>query len=156
MPKVDIEGADKLCLEGLLEAAAAPQFVSLESNRTDFSELRREFAILRELGYSRFKVIDQTRVSEQRPPRPAREGSFTDQSFVIGMTGLFGDESPRDWVSEQVSLRRLKIIFWHYRLFRDGPFRGLGKRMAPLPFFWRYAHKCAVGWYDTHAALGRG
>ena len=50
--KIDIEGNDELCLIGLTEQRR-PEYLSLES----FT--RSTFDRLRELGYSRFKFIDQ-------------------------------------------------------------------------------------------------
>jgi hypothetical protein len=50
--KIDIEGCDHLCLEAL-SSDALPFFVSFEVSRLD------EGRILRDLGYSRFKVLTQ-------------------------------------------------------------------------------------------------
>jgi FkbM family methyltransferase len=62
--KVDIEGNDRLCLEAL-SPNALPRFVSLESECTtagvagDAEEGLRTLMMLRDLGYRKFKLIDQ-------------------------------------------------------------------------------------------------
>jgi hypothetical protein len=82
--KVDIEGADILCLLGLFDVGDAPQFISIE-RPTSISEQRFAFDLLRRLGYTRFQIIDQSKVPEQRHPTLA---------FQRGDTGLFGAELP--------------------------------------------------------------
>ena len=72
--KVDIEGADLLCLQGLARAHSRPKYVSIESDKRRWSRLRQEFSLLRELGYDRFKIVQQREVMQQRCPQPAREG----------------------------------------------------------------------------------
>ena len=62
--KIDIEGNDRLCLEAL-SPSALPQFVSVESECTtaetagDAEGGLRTLAMLHDLGYRKFKLIDQ-------------------------------------------------------------------------------------------------
>jgi FkbM family methyltransferase len=62
--KIDIEGNDRLCLEAL-SPAALPRFVSVESECTtadaagSAEEGLRTLTMLRDLGYRKFKLIDQ-------------------------------------------------------------------------------------------------
>jgi FkbM family methyltransferase len=63
--KVDIEGNDRLCLEALAGVAAGerPAYVSWESDITFCADAHRKPSKLdrvHELGYSRFKLIDQS------------------------------------------------------------------------------------------------
>jgi FkbM family methyltransferase len=51
--KIDIEGSDHLCLEAL-RVDALPTFVSFELSRLN------EARVLRDLGYSRFKILTQS------------------------------------------------------------------------------------------------
>jgi FkbM family methyltransferase len=60
--KVDIEGSDLLCLHALTEIDTKPVHVSIESNKVSWRELLHEFELLTSLGYSKFKVVDQTKV----------------------------------------------------------------------------------------------
>ena len=61
--KVDIEGNDDLCLAGITRETR-PTYVSIElSHRTADSDFKR----MSELGYSRFKIIDQSNLVAVTP-----------------------------------------------------------------------------------------
>ena len=91
--KVDIEGADLLCLEGLAPFDEVPLFLSTEYPMSLTGQIRVLF-FLRKLGYKRFQVVDQMSVPLQVPPRPAREGRYVDVKLEINGSGLFGKEFP--------------------------------------------------------------
>jgi FkbM family methyltransferase len=137
--KIDIEGSDVLCLEGLLSFSERPQFISVERD-SSFARQYKELGLLNTLGYRRFQMIDQTSIPKQIPPNPAREGNYFDYKFRLGNTGLFGKELPGPWLTyHSVVLRNADI------LVRNGLFR-------KIPGLMRFA----VGrgsWYDIHAAL---
>jgi FkbM family methyltransferase len=76
--KIDIEGADMLCLEALLSVTSRPDFVSFESDRKTLSALRCELSLLMRLGYRKFQFVDQKTVQRQKQPFPAREGLYAD------------------------------------------------------------------------------
>jgi FkbM family methyltransferase len=145
--KVDIEGADLLCLEALAEFPERPKYVSVESDKRSWSALRREFDLLGRLGYRRFKVVAQHKVHKQRCPRPAREGKAIDYRFTRGASGSFGEEAPGRWLSRRQALLRYRLIFLRYRLYGDS---GLVSRIRPVRLGFR-ALFGAAGWYDTHA-----
>jgi hypothetical protein len=85
--KIDIEGADILCLLDLFDADA-PQFISIERPR-DLGEQLFAWQLLCRLGYKRFQLIDQWKVPKQHHPI---------LRFQPGDSGLFGDElPPRKW-----------------------------------------------------------
>lgn len=147
--KIDIEGSDVLCLESLLQFKAKPKFISIESNKTSWSELLREFELLTALGYSRFKLFNQRNIWQSRCPCPSREGTYIDHRFEYGSTGLFGDETPGPWLTQGEILKQYKRVFLQYRLFGD---RGLFTHFELARKFMRFAN-LGVGWYDTHAAL---
>jgi FkbM family methyltransferase len=93
--KVDIGGSDIFCLLGLLDAdgdprfISTPRFISIE-RPSSVRKQRFAFDLLRRLGYTRFQIVDQTKVPEQRHPTLA---------FQRGDTGLFGAELPEgDWM----------------------------------------------------------
>lgn len=150
--KVDIEGADLLCLEALRDHDARPSYVSIESDKRRWRGVVREFDLLRELGYRRFKVVNQEKVPSQAVPTPAAVGRDTEWTFPMGASGLFGDEAPGRWLGRRAALLRYAAVHVRYRLygdygvfrFRPGPrgypARGLQKIFGP------------PAWYDTHAA----
>jgi len=147
--KIDIEGSDLLCLESLLQFKSRPKFVSIESNKTSWSELLREFELLTALGYSRFKLFNQRHAWRLPCPWPAREGTYIDFRFAYGSTGLFGDETPGPWFTRGEVLKKYKRVFLKYRLIGD---RGLFSQFELGRKFQRFAD-IGAGWYDTHAAL---
>src|SRR5262249_35778675 len=82
--KVDIEGSDTLCLEALANFQERPKYISMESSKTDWKELLKEFSLFRALGYDSFQVVDQ---------RPFQ-----------GTSGAFGDGLRSEWLSEKAAL----------------------------------------------------
>jgi len=150
--KVDIEGADLLCLEALHHSREKPKYVSIESSITSWSELLREFAILRNLGYRRFKIVNQLEVPSQVPPSPAREGQYATHAFPDGATGLFGEEAPGKWLSEREAINAYRRIFIEYRLFGNDGILSTFNWKRPL--IWRLERFLPRRkWHDTHAAL---
>jgi FkbM family methyltransferase len=155
--KIDIEGADMMALKSLSNVKEKPRFVSLESEKIVWAKLLEEFDVLNQLGYTKFKIIDQSTIQNQRCPQPSREGDYIDYTFEYGSTGLFGDELPGEWLSTSEAIKRYKKIFVRYKYFGDyGIFnnkffmknRYLNKLMSI--FRLKYPH---VGWYDTHASF---
>ena len=47
--KIDVEGVDRLVLDGLNQFEARPRYVSIESGKVDFAALRAEMALMRDL-----------------------------------------------------------------------------------------------------------
>jgi FkbM family methyltransferase len=137
-----IEGADILCLKGLLGSRDKPKFISIE-RVISFPAQREQFSLLRALGYNRFQIVDQTTVPSQIPPNPPREGHYVMQTFPIGSTGLFGEElPPRKWVGYSSAMLRNLYILVRAGVFPRVP--GLG-RLA--------MHQ---KWFDIHAARAGG
>jgi FkbM family methyltransferase len=149
--KVDLEGSDRLCLEALLDFGDRPKYISIESDKLSFSSIEREFDLLEQLGYSRFKVVPQHKVDKQKPPQPPLEGSWVQYKFHGGESGLFGEEAPGRWLSRRRAVALYRMIFVKYRIAGDyvqggaslsvkALGRGLSTVIGP------------AGWYDTHAA----
>jgi len=150
--KIDIEGADRACLEALRGFSAKPRFVSLESEKVEFRKLEEELALLEELGYNAFQAVQQENIGEQVSPNPPREGAYALHTFPEGASGLFGKELPGIWRSKRELLREYRRIFALYRLFGDHSFlrrSGLGHRMIGLVS--SVTRRPIPGWYDTHA-----
>jgi FkbM family methyltransferase len=140
--KIDIEGADRLCLEGLLQLNERPRFLSFESETKSWLSLCGEMSLLRRLGFSGFQIVDQSKVHEQAPPYPPLEGGYADYAFEYGSTGLFGRELPGQWLNYHMTMLKFAQIFAHKR------FIGAANRIPPLrPLARRYP----VFWHDTHA-----
>jgi FkbM family methyltransferase len=112
--KIDIEGSDHLCLADL-EAASRPRYISVEA-------LPRQPLLerLADLGYNRFKVVDQARfcpasrtfltVRRWTPRRLHQRldrvntvvrGRSADRgwSFTVGSSGPLPERTPGHWLS---------------------------------------------------------
>jgi FkbM family methyltransferase len=122
--KIDIEGSDGFCLAALKDFNDRPQFISWEATDPDgIGQLR----LMRDLGYTKFKIIRQTdffsigdgivhrklRGLLRRlllRPRP--------KNFQIGSSGPFGEETPGNWhswtdIAERWrSMREVELPIW--------------------------------------------
>jgi FkbM family methyltransferase len=148
--KIDIEGSDMLCLDALTDGGPLPPYLSLE---VDFYRRHELLQRLAATGYRRFALIGQTRVVEQQPPWPAREGRYVDYHFRIGSTGLFGDEMPEMWRGDAAIRRRCEQIVRQYRA--AGALRKLGAIGLTSAKIERATNRylpLATDWYDLHAA----
>lgn len=150
--KIDIEGADTICLRALAEFEQRPPFLSVEAPG-EKPALEEQLSILDSLGYKRFAVVQQATVSRTPLHTVTLDGEPLSFSFEEGASGPFGEEVG-PWVSRDAAVRRYRRVFLGYRLLgRDGPIRRtrlgrglLGQAAArtqiPMP-----------GWFDTHARL---
>jgi len=138
-----------LCVSALASQQTKPKFVSVESTKTSWADLRKEFDILESLGYRRFQVVNQARIEEQSQPNPPREGAYADRNPRFGSSGLFGEELPGPWLTKAQAIREYAPLFLRYKFFGDNT-RG-------QHLMWRFPKKyqrmVIPDWYDTHAAL---
>jgi len=137
--KVDIEGSDLLCLKALKQFESRPRHVSIESTKRSWKNLLEEFAVFKDLGYSKFKVVAQDSWRGQKCPFPAREGQFIDYQFADISSGLFGEEAPGTWLNENEAIKTYRRIFWRYRVSDVLGYFRLGRFIEPPK------------WFDTHA-----
>jgi FkbM family methyltransferase len=171
--KVDIEGADTLCLEGLMASVDRPKYVSIESTKASFDDLVSEFCLLQSLGYRKYKIVAQHRIEEERLPKTASEGQFVDHVFEEGSSGAFGQELPGEWMSLEQALKAYMRIFRKYRIVGDYGWltsvsfirealnrrrdrRGASaatRRTLPRKLLRKIEARLRPGWYDTHAML---
>jgi FkbM family methyltransferase len=157
--KVDIEGVDMVCVNALKRFRNRPNYISIESDRTDFAAIKREIDTLVELGYDSFQAVEQSTIPRsQSPPYPAREGDCLDHRFEDGSSGLFGLELTGDWQSYRKILRRYRRIRLGYHLEAVGGiaarwrFRGAHRLHLFLYRLSRHLTSAEVGgWHDTHA-----
>ncbi|HUS24318.1 MAG TPA: FkbM family methyltransferase [Candidatus Binatia bacterium] len=150
--KIDIEGADRLCLQALDRFDQKPDYVSIESDKTDFPALLEELRLLETLGYTGFQAVQQSTVRRQKPPRPPREGRDVEHVFPYGASGLFGRELAGRWEAAPALQRRYRRVFAAYRWLGDDSWLNrnpLGRRA--LRALCRIAGRDVPGWYDTHA-----
>lgn len=150
--KIDIEGMDTVCIKALSHFEQRPDFVSMEASEMWFDKLMNDLMLLRELGYSGFKVIQQSGISRQKEPNPSREQRYVGYKFQEGSSGLFGHDLPGRWNDYEQLCKIYRTIFFQIRLFGEQGVitRFWGGRML------RRALSIGLrtqipGWYDTHA-----
>jgi hypothetical protein len=157
--KIDIEDCDLEALKSLKNIAEPPPFISIESEKLSWSRLMDELLTFRELGYSRYKVVDQSLIELQSCPG---------HKFEAGSSGLFGDDIPGPWISLPEAVAAYKSIFLNYALNGDsGLFtRGttglftllariqgkLTRKLKSSAYVTPNELLPSPGWYDTHAA----
>ena len=151
--KVDIEGADLLCLKAFLDFDAKPRFLSFESSLIDYDSAFTELALVWLLGYRGFKIVNQALNERVKCPNPPLEGVYVDQAFDGHMSGPFGEEAPGAWQGIEATLKRYKKI-----LADTAKFGAMGKyyrsRIKEFDDWYRkLTNKEPVGWYDIHAKL---
>lgn len=67
--KIDIEGMDTVCLRALLHFEHKPHYISAESEKVSFAKLIEELDLFTQLGYTRFKAVQQFGISHQKEPK---------------------------------------------------------------------------------------
>jgi FkbM family methyltransferase len=156
--KIDLEGVDGYVLETLSQFGDRPQYISMESEKVDFAALRESLELLARLGYTKFKIVDQSTLAGSSGSFRAVDNSLFSYTFPPDTSGPFGEEIPQPWVSFSQALSDYRLIFWRYRWFGDKSL------FARLP--WRIQHWLKrtyqmatgshggfVGWHDIHASL---
>jgi len=143
--KIDIEGADMLCVKALKDAACRPKFISVESNKISWFGLLDEFKTFEELGYTKFKIVDQRNHVDGKYRH--REGHLISYKFSKGATGPFGDDLDGVWLTKSQAIRAYVPIFFLYKTVGDNTF--LSKVLKHVPVLRRVLDR--VSWYDTHA-----
>jgi FkbM family methyltransferase len=157
--KIDIEGCDMICVNALKKFSKRPDYLSIESDKTSFANIKHEIETLASLGYAHFKAVEQLDIHlTQTPPNPSTEGEFVQHSFEIGSSGLFGSELGGRWKSKRDVIRQYSVIrLGYYLLGDDGvmnrwKFPGAWAFRALVRRFLRLFTRASVpGWYDTHA-----
>src|SRR4051812_53455 len=111
--KLDIEGMDREALKSLVSTSFRPTYVSMETTFArdpSFDTFRCDLELLAELGYDRFKIIDQTLLQHQLPPKPSLAGTYVPHRFTSESSGLFGEETPGPWLTFEDALTRFRRI----------------------------------------------
>jgi FkbM family methyltransferase len=154
--KVDIEGADLICIRALLNFEQKPDYVSVESETEVFAKLVAELDMLTQLGYTKFKAVQQAGISSQSEPNPAKEGCYVGYQFQDGSSGLFGEDLPNRWKNYHQVINDYRSIFLLYKLFGDNGKLSqytIGKIFTKIlrRILWKLFRIPLPGWYDTHA-----
>lgn len=152
--KIDIEGMDLVCLKKLFDVDCRPNFVSIESEKVNFSSLLDELETFHSLGYRKFIVQQQANISSSSIPSNSNEGVYVDYKFPSESTGLFGSDLGSNWLSKEEAVLRYKDVFKDYSLYGDHS----RLRKLPLEKYLLYAlskitRRPLPGWYDTHASM---
>ena len=146
--KIDIEGADMLCVAALRSIDCRPTYISIESSKTSWRELLNEFDALESLGYTRFKVVNQATL---KPGQfSTRHGLQISYGFEEGASGPFGDNLAGNWLTRRSAILRYVPIFIMYKTMGDNTFLDRhASTVRRIPILRELLGR--VGWYDTHA-----
>lgn len=169
--KVDIEGADLLCVRGVSLLADPPRFFSFECDLTQADSTVDGIRDLANAGYRRFKLVNQALNPTYKCPRPPREGSYVETTFTQDMSGPFGEETPGEWMGIDEVIERFQRVARQQSTraayAETGRVLGvpIGRLHAvlkvaynsvPVTFArtrWAGARRTEVGgWFDLHAA----
>lgn len=124
--KIDIEGADSLVFDDLAQFGEIPKHISAEFG--PFPLMLKAY----NLGYRRFKLVNQDSNRFSQLPNPPLEGQYCEHTFNGLMSGPFGEEAPGPWMAfEEISRTFLTIVDLRNR----------------------YPHLFPNAWFDFHAAL---
>lgn len=150
--KIDIEGLDSAVLADLGLVDERPCSVSWETGKDSLRQVWRQHRQLAQLGYCRFRVMQQAR-QPQRPPVRLPDGSAW--VFPAGSSGPMPLHSRRRGHGLAWVQGHYVILFGLYRLFGPGSVWGRARRsqwrwLAWFPR-WCDRHFALPGWYDSHA-----
>ena len=142
-----------MCLAQTRDAKASPRYVSFEMDHSSVEAAEIGFSLLREMGYRRFKIINQARNGLLECPNPPREGRYILRRFDTLSSGLFGEETPGTWLnSDEVQTQVRHIVALKKWLDSDGLLA------TNLPnWAWNIVKSHSRGWpsawYDVHATM---
>jgi FkbM family methyltransferase len=149
--KIDIEGADILCLQALRNFEARPAFVSIESEKVEWDALLGEFCLLEELGFDRFAAVKQSEIGGKISQTLTLKGERFTYKFEEHASGPFGEDI--SWSRRSEVLAQYQKIFRKYRMFGDhSAIRRTSVGMKVVAGLSRLTGSQLPGWYDTHAA----
>ena len=152
--KIDIEGMDRTALQSLAATDVRPRYLSMEtsfSRSPTFAAVKADFDALAELGYHRFKIVDQRAVPQQIPPDPPATGRYVRYRFSNGESGLFGEEAPGAWLTRDQALAAFRRLIWT-KWIQVLLYRKQRLYLYYNAIFFRLSGRYPnLGWYDFHA-----
>jgi FkbM family methyltransferase len=157
--KIDIEGADEAVLLDLARLEQRPRTVSWETGKESLRAVLRQHRLLSQLGYGRFRVVQQADRARQ-PPALCPDGELW--QWEPGCSGALPERLEQPW-------RPLAWVLWQYRLLFVaygllGP-RSRFRRLQRHRWAWLAAGPRALqawadhrqlplpGWFDSQALL---
>ena len=158
--KIDIEGADGEVLADLVLLPQYPNFVSWETGKESLRAVRHQHRGLRDLGYDRFRIVQQAYL-ERGPGVPQPSGGS--YRFALGASGPTPADSPQPWRPLAWVLVQYRLLFLLYGLIgpRSAFVRASRSQQAWLAWAPRRLRQWAnqrslpfPGWVDSHAAHG--
>lgn len=148
--KIDVEGADRICLEALEKAPQLPDYVSIEAEPFDFDAVRADLDLLRRLGYRRFAVVRQGEHGDVSTR--TLSGEPLTYRFPSDSSGPFGQELRSAWRSHRATHFHFRRIYWLRAIGPNLVRRRLARwLLGPL---WRHStrfRRLFTGYYDIHA-----
>jgi FkbM family methyltransferase len=150
--KIDIEAADMLCLEALLdvEPEQRPHYASIEAESGTWSAVVRQFDTLERLGYTRFAIVQQGTIGGRVGRIRTRDGRTVPYCFENHSSGPFGDDLGGPWVDKREALRRYRRIL--AALIAAHAFDQLPKGTEIRYVAAALVGRPLPGWFDLHAA----
>ncbi len=149
--KADIVGSEMICLRALLEFENKPDYISIRSEKVIFRRLEEEFTLFEQLGYDKFKAIQQ-HFADLQMPIESSNGTEAKYSFAEGASGPFGEETIGKWKPREQVLKDYRKIFVLYWLFGDYSYLIQSERGKHfVKQLERVARRSLPSWYDTHA-----
>ena len=156
--KIDVEGVDRLALEELTALDDRPQYISMESEKVDFSEFVAELDLLRSLGYAKFKIVQQESIPGTTLATRTRDGQPLAYTFESHSSGPFGEDLPQSWLTYAEAIEFYRAVFVRYKYFGD--YSAVLKLPRPAQRVARKLYRLSTGhkgplpgWFDTHASL---
>lgn len=150
--KIDIEGADRICLRELTKQSTRPRFVSIESDKSSLDMIDEEFDLLEAMGYNRFALVQQATIGYRSYRFTDLEGNPFSFNFAPGSSGPFGTDLKCDWLTRSEAREAYERVFERYRKYGDAT---AWQQILPLKaftkVFMRFTGNGMPGWYDTHA-----
>lgn len=137
--KIDIEGADRVCLEALLALDARPALLSTESDLADLAHLRADLDLLERLGYTRFAAVAQKPIRDSVIQTRTRDGEPFSYRFdrFGAQSGGFGEDID-GWASRAEIEQRYRALSRRHRLFGKGSvMRRRRRRVEAIPLIRR-------------------
>jgi FkbM family methyltransferase len=161
--KIDIEGADTLVLDELKTRTERPQCLSIETEKVSLAPLKADVVRLTELGYRKFKPVQQETVPGTVLKTKTLQGADLHYAFHHHASGPFGEDIPQVWLDAEGVLAAYKAIFRSYRLFGDysvlnkldgTPDGARLKRAIGRAYKRATGHNGPLpGWHDLHASF---
>lgn len=157
--KIDLEGADEEVLLDLINCNSLPKYVSWETGKESFVSVIAQHYKLRKLGYSKFRIIDQSLIYTQIEIN--KEDGLV-YNFLEGSSGAIPSEDYGKWkrFSYVVCLYAILFIFFKIIGPKSAFFRASKSKNKFLHYLpkkiQQFFSKKGIpfpGWYDSHAML---